>query len=65
MENEHGQINFVETDDGYRIEVKGKHLKDAIRCFALPTACCDPGSSPAGESGKTARTDCCGPEKEE
>jgi len=36
MEKEHGQIKFTETDDGFRIEVTGKSLKEAVSCCCLP-----------------------------
>jgi hypothetical protein len=56
MEKETGSIKFIETDDGYRVEVKGKSLKEAMSCcgpmfgggtariFAccLPADCCSP-----------------------
>ena len=32
MEKETGSIKFFETDDGYRVEVKGKSLKEAMNC---------------------------------
>jgi len=52
MENEKGNIKFIETDDGYRIEVKGKDLKDIISCCCVPT----------GE-GKAVKVECCQPEE--
>lgn len=36
MEKEKGQIKFIETDDGYRIEVKGKDLKEMFSCCCVP-----------------------------
>ena len=53
MEKEHGQIKITETDDGFRIEVTGKNLKDAFSCCM-----------PMFAVGKVARSDCCPPEKE-
>jgi len=57
MEKETGSIRFIETDDGYRIDVKGKSLKEAMSCCgpmfgtgaAKMVACCVP-------------ADCCPPE---
>ena len=67
MEKEMGQIKFTETDDGFRIDVKGSSLKDAVSCGCIPMfggaksikiECC-----PTGD-GKTE--DCCPPgEKKE
>ena len=36
MEKEVGQIKFIETDDGFRIDVKGKSFKEAISCGCIP-----------------------------
>ena len=36
MEKEIGQIKFIETDDGFRMEAKGKGFKDAIACGCIP-----------------------------
>lgn len=52
MEKERGQVKFIETDDGFRIEVTGKSLKDAFSCCCMPmfgtgqmskVECCPPG----------------------
>jgi hypothetical protein len=53
MEKEHGQIKFTETDDGFRIEVTGKKLKDSFSCCM-----------PMFGAGKMVKMDCCPPEKE-
>ena len=52
MEKEIGQIKFTETDDGYRVEVKGKSLKDALGCC---------GCVPMFGGGKMIMGDCCAP----
>lgn len=36
MEKECGQIKCTETDDGFRIEVTGKNLKDWFSCCCMP-----------------------------
>ncbi len=53
MEKERGQIKFIETDDGYRIEVKGKDLSKYLSCCCIPVA----------ERGQAAKTDCCPPDE--
>lgn len=53
MEKERGQIKIVETDDGYRIEVKGKDWKDMLSCCCLPI----------GIGGKGIKVECCEPEE--
>ncbi len=53
MEKEHGQIKITETDDGFRIEVTGKNLKDSFSCCM-----------PMFGAGKAVKMDCCPPEKE-
>ena len=41
MEKEIGQIKVTETDDGYRVDVKGKDLKALYPGCCLPaTSCC-------------------------
>lgn len=55
MEKEKGQIKFIETDEGYRIEVKGKDLKDILCC------CC----APAVVGGKAVKAGCCEPSEKE
>lgn len=50
MEKERGQIKFIETDDGFRVEVTGKSLKEAFSGCCLPifgdckpaSECCPP-----------------------
>lgn len=49
MEKEIGQIKFTETDDGFRVEVKGKTLKEALSCCGVP----------AFGIGKMVRMECC------
>jgi len=65
LEKELGRIEFTETDDGYRVEVKGKSLKEALCCGCLPifggsrmgrVECCTPGGTGAED---------CYPPKEE
>ncbi len=34
MEKQCGQFKITETDDGYRIDVKGKNLKEMFSCCA-------------------------------
>jgi hypothetical protein len=36
MEKECCQVKFIETDDGFKIEVIGKSLKEAMSCCCLP-----------------------------
>ncbi len=52
MEKEVGQIKFTETDDGFRIDIKGKSLREALSCCCVPivgggremkVTCCPPG----------------------
>ncbi|HWR82290.1 MAG TPA: hypothetical protein VN285_03210 [Candidatus Deferrimicrobium sp.] len=57
MERELGQIKFTEIDDGFRIEVTGKSLKDMCNCGCGPVglgaawaaACCQPAAEPKKE----------------
>jgi hypothetical protein len=51
MEKEYGQIKFTETDDGFRVDVKGKMVKDMVSCCCWPffgvrgmkvSECCPP-----------------------
>ena len=42
MEKEFGQVKITETDDGYKIEVSGKKLKDAMCCCMPMIASCRP-----------------------
>ena len=53
MEKELGQIKFTETDDGVRIDIKGKGLKDLCNC----------GCGPVMAFGlKRESAECCSPE---
>jgi hypothetical protein len=54
MEKEKGNIKFIETDDGYRIEVTGKDLKDMIGCCCMPMV----------GGGKTVKVECRATEEE-
>jgi len=54
MEKEKGSIKFIETDDGYRIEVKGKEFKDMLSCCCLPMM----------GAARGFKVECCEPEKE-
>jgi hypothetical protein len=54
VEKEKGQIKFVETDEGFRIEVTGKDLKEWFSC------CCMPALGVA----KQSKSECCPPAKE-
>ncbi len=56
MEKEYGQIKFVETEDGFRVEVTGKSLKEAFSCCCLPMF-------GAGQA-RTVKVECCPPEEE-
>lgn len=60
MEKKLGQITFTETDDGFRVEVTGKSLKEMCSCGCIPlfaagginaTDCCPP-------------ADCCPPKED-
>jgi hypothetical protein len=53
LEKEMGEIKFVETEDGFRIEAKGKKLKEALSCCCIPLA----------GAAKAVRVECCPPEK--
>ncbi len=52
MEKECGQIKFTETDDGFRIDVIGKSLKDMCSCGCCMPMFCVPQAS---------KSDCCPP----
>jgi hypothetical protein len=54
MEKECGQIKCIETDDGFRIEVTGKSMKEWFSC------CC----MPALKSAKEGKSECCPPKEE-
>ncbi len=49
MEKEIGQIKFTETDDGLRIDIKGKDLSQLCGC------CC----GVMAAAGKMKMADCC------
>jgi hypothetical protein len=51
MEKECCQIKFTETDEGFRIDVTGKNLKDAFCCMPVLQSCI------------TAKAECCPTEK--
>jgi hypothetical protein len=55
MEKEIGQIKFSETDNGFKIEITGKSLKDA-----MGSCCCMPMGF-----GVKGKSECCPPEKED
>ncbi|MDH3891925.1 MAG: hypothetical protein OEV49_12650 [candidate division Zixibacteria bacterium] len=55
MEKEVGAIKFTETDDGVRIDIKGKGLKDLCNCGCVPMMA-------FGFKGGSA--ECCSPEDE-
>ncbi len=42
MEKELGKVVFTETENGFRIEVAGKSLKEVLSCCHWPmaVACC-------------------------
>jgi hypothetical protein len=54
LEKEMGEIRFIETEDGFRIEAKGKKLKEALSCCCIPLV----------GSAKGVRVECCSPEEE-
>ncbi|MCP4583950.1 MAG: hypothetical protein GY839_20245 [candidate division Zixibacteria bacterium] len=52
MDKEFGNVKITETDEGYRIDVTGKSLKEACGCGCIPMfisakgakmSCCEPG----------------------
>ena len=53
MSKQIGQITFTETDDGYKVEVTGKALKEMCKCGCMPffggrafaVSCCEPDKS--------------------
>lgn len=53
MEKECCQVKFTETDEGYRIDVTGKSLKEAFCCM------------PFFPGFKTMKAECCPPEEKE
>lgn len=54
MEKECEQIKCTETDDGFRIEVIGKNLKEWFSCCCMPNL----------KSSKESKSECCPSEKE-
>lgn len=53
MEKERCQIKCIETDDGYRIEISGKDIKEKF------SGCCIPISMKDG----SIKIECCPPEE--
>ncbi len=53
MEKEIGQIKFTETDDGFRVDVKGKNLKEVMACGC--------GCMPMFGGAKMMKVECCSP----
>ena len=56
MDKQIGQIRWIETDDGYRIEISGVKLKEMLSscsCLPLMSCCCS-----------SRKDDCCKPKKE-
>lgn len=54
MEKECCQIKITETDDGFRVDVSGKKLKDMASCCCIPII----------GTGKMVKSECCPPEEE-
>jgi hypothetical protein len=52
MSKQIGQITFTETDDGFRIDVSGKTLKDMCACGCMPFF-----------GGHMKMDECCAPKK--
>ncbi|MCP4631378.1 MAG: hypothetical protein GY855_00520 [candidate division Zixibacteria bacterium] len=44
MDKEFGNIKITETDDGYKIDIKGKDLKNVLSkcCGNMMVSCCQP-----------------------
>jgi hypothetical protein len=53
MEKECCQVKFIETDNGFKIEVVGKTMKEMMSACCIPIACCAPKTS----------SECCPPSK--
>ena len=51
MEKEIGQIKFTETDDGFRVDVKGTSFKEAMACGC--------GCMPIFGGAKMMKVECC------
>jgi len=65
VEKECATIKCVETDDGFRIEVTGKKMKEMMACCGMPmikivqgdkSECCPP---------TEGKSDCCPSDKKE
>jgi len=54
MEKELGQIKFTETDDGLRVDIKGKSLKEMFSCCCVPVI----------SGSKQIKIDCCPSDEE-
>ncbi|MGB2769012.1 MAG: hypothetical protein WBC88_04730 [Candidatus Zixiibacteriota bacterium] len=54
MEKEKGQIKFTETDEGFRIDVIGKDLKEWFSCCCMPMF----------KAAKESKPECCPPGEE-
>jgi regulation of enolase protein 1 (concanavalin A-like superfamily) len=54
MNEKQTQITLTESENGFRIEVKGKSLKEMFSCCCLPLVACR----------SEVKTDCCSPEEE-
>ena len=54
MEKELGQVKITETDNGFRVDVTGKSLKELCSCGCLQIV--------GRSQGKNS--DCCPPEKD-
>ena len=62
MEKEQGQVKFTETEDGFRVDVTGKTLKEAFSCGCLPFAAmqdCNDSSCYTPKKETTATMSCC------
>lgn len=53
MEKKVGEIKFIETEDGFRIEAKGKKLKEALSCCCVPLV----------GTARMAKMECCPPDQ--
>jgi len=62
MEKEWARVKITETDEGYRVDITGKNLKDLLACCvkvvkdepAEGSSCCDSSSSE-----KDGKSNCC------
>lgn len=67
MEKEIGQIKFTETDDGFRVDVKGTSFKDAMACGCGCVPLFGGAKMKKGECCSTddkKMEDCCPPDEE-